>query len=260
MKKIWLIVVVLFCLASIIGGKIYWNHRIHHISQVSMAQSSDLTAGLQVNDDTSLPIMKQINRLPVSLRTAAKKAYKTSGQVHVALLGDDEVQSMAPALQNRLDQTFGQLFFKVTPIDVGKTTSLQLNQAKLSALFQKQNGTPDAVIFIPLIYNDDHKVGTEDTETVTSLFQEKVQKKYPKAAYYISLPNYSSKLTYLNERINSLSSALRKQKTTMINYLKDWPRGIKMKTVVQSDGKTMSRAGQTLWVRAVAKEWGMRNP
>lgn len=259
MKRIWLIGVILFCLASIIGGKVYWNHRIHHISQVSLRDSSDLTAGLQVNDSSSLPIMKQMNRLPGSLRTAAKKAYKTSGQVRVAMIGDNQVQMLAPVLQNRLDQIFGQLFFKVLPIDVGKATSLQLNQAKLSSLFQEKNGTPDAVIFIPLLYNDDHKVGTDDTQTVTELFRKRVQKKYPKVDYYISPPNYSSKLLYLNDRIDTLTSDLNKQKITTIHYLKNWPQGGKMKDAVQSDGKTMSKTGQTIWVNAVTKEWNLKN-
>lgn len=258
MKKFVLVLAIILCVVSIIGGKIYWNHRIQQISKTSQA-ASDLTAGLQLNDSSNLPIVKQIKKLPKSLQKAALKAYKTSGQVRIAWVGDHSAQTDATLLQTSLDNTFGSSFFVVTPIDLGTANSLQFNQVKTDKLFKAISGKPDAVIYMPIIYNDDHQVGTNDTATVTGYFQKKVKTSYPNAAFFAVMPNPSSQLTYMSDRIRSIEATLQKQKITTINPFSKLPKGTSLKKLLGSDGRTLSSKGQDVWTQAFAKQWGLKN-
>ncbi|WP_353947438.1 hypothetical protein ABNN70_07675 [Sporolactobacillus sp. Y61] len=167
----------------------------------------------------------KIKALPGALEKAANRAQKEESQVRVAMVGADSTQALAPLLQQRLDQTFGELFFKVTPVDLGTSTSLALNEKKLNDLFKNLNGKPDAVIFTPLLYNDDHQVSTSDTETVTGLFEEKIRISYPDVAFYVSLPNYSANADYMNDRIDGLKSYIEDQKIPELDYLSKWAKG-----------------------------------
>ncbi|MFT8391952.1 MAG: hypothetical protein ABF586_13415 [Sporolactobacillus sp.] len=259
MKKLALVAAVLVCFVSIIGGKFYYDHKVGQISRSSEASSSELTAGLSVNDDSGMPIVKQIDKLPPSLQEAARHANKTGGQVQLALVGDASVQTYASLLQARLDATFGQSFFKVIPLSVGAANSLQFNQLKMKKLFQAVNGKPDAVIDVPLIYNDDHQVRTDDTATVMSYFKTKVKESYPKAAFFALLPNPSPKFSYMSDRLATLASYLNKQKIHTIAPFSHLPRSTSLKTLVGSDGRNLSSKGQTYWMNAVAKDWNLKS-
>lgn len=261
MKKIWLLVVIVLCIAAVVGGKIYWNHKIGRITQLNSVQTG---AGSISSVDMSAQgglvaksVRARITKLPRSMQRAALKALDNNGQVQVVMIGSENVQALALLLQSQLDTSYGDLFFKVTAQDLGKMTSLQLNQAKIQDIFQNINGNPDVVIFTPLLYNDNGKVSTDDTNTVTSLFEEKVILKYPQAAFFVSLPNYSSNAQYINDRIDQLSAYIRSQKIAGLNYLSDWPKGSKQAGVVASDGHTMNKAGQQVWLKAMSRDWGL---
>lgn len=258
MKKLALFAAILICLMSIIGGKLYYDHKVGQISRTSEASAGELTAGLSVNDDSEMPIVKQINKLPQSLRAAARHANKTGGQVQLAIVGDASSQAYALLLQARLDATFGQSFFKVTPLSVGTANSLQFNQLKLKKMFQAVSDKPDAVIDVPLIYNDDHQVRTDDTATVVGYFKAKVRESYPKAAFFVLLPNPSPKLSYMGDRLATLDSYLKKQKINTIAPFNHLPRSASLKNLVASDGRNLSSKGQTYWINAVAKDWNLK--
>lgn len=258
LKKIWLIVVILLCFASIVGGKVYWNHKLNQVRVAANLKAQGDLSGINESSDTSQnAIEKKIAKLPITLRNAATDAYKKSGQVQISLIGSDNVQALALLLQNQLDQVYGESFFKITVQDLGKTNSLALNQAKVENLIQNANGKSDAVIFTPLLYNDDRQVRTEDTETVTTLLEEKVRIKYPKAAFFVSLPNYSSNQPYMNDRIDELNAYLKKQKITVLDYLSNWPKGSKRADLVGEDGHTMNNDGRQVWINYISKQWGL---
>jgi hypothetical protein len=145
----------------------------------------------------------------------------------------------------------------VTPVDLGKSTSLALNEKKLNEMFKGLNGKPDAVIFTPLLYNDDHQVSTSDTETVTGLFEEKVRISYPDVAFYVSLPNYSADADYMNDRIDGLKSYIEDQKIPELDYLSKWAKGEDREKLVASDGHTMNSQGRQVWLDYISKAWGL---
>lgn len=259
MKKLALVLAILICFASIIGGKLYYNHKVGQISRTSETTSGELSADLSVNDDSNMPIVKQINKLPLSLREAARNANKKGGQVQLAIVGDASVQMYASLLQARLDATFGQSFFKVTPLSVGAANSLQFNQLKMKKLFQAVSSKPDAVIDVPLVYNDDHQVRTDDTATVIGYFEAKVKESYPKAAFFTLLPNPSPKLGYMSDRLTTLESYLKKQKINMIAPFSHLPRSTSLKSLIASDGRNLNSKGQTYWAKQVAADWGLKS-
>ncbi|TGA97544.1 hypothetical protein E4665_11925 [Sporolactobacillus shoreae] len=261
MKKFWLIAVIILCIATVLGGKIYWNHKIGRISSSNLQSGINTSSGVASDfslDGSSATINKQISALPKSLQKAASSARKNNGQVQIAMVGSENVQALSLLLQHQLDLTFGDLFFKVTAIDLGQINSLNLNQAKTTDLFKNMSARPDAVIFTPLLYNDNGKVGSGDTETVTGLFEEKIRLQYPKAAFFISLPNYSSDAPYINSRIDSLEAYVTDQKFQNLNYLSKWPKGNTRANLVSSDGHTMNKAGQTVWINYVISQWGLK--
>nr|WP_290443573.1 hypothetical protein [Sporolactobacillus kofuensis] len=252
--------VILLCLLSVIGGKLYWNHRLNQVRASSAIQSQDELSGLNAesSDSSDSLVMKKIKKLPSGLQKAAINAYKKNGQVQISLIGSENTQGLAMLLQQQFDKVYGASFFKVTVQDLSKSNSLALNQAKIQDLMKNVNGQPDAIIFTPLLYNDDRNVSTEDTETVTSLLEEKAKIKYPKAAFFVSLPNYSSNQSYMNRRIDQLKTYIQKQKIDEINYLSKWPKGAKRVDVVGSDGHTMNKSGQKIWIDYVSDKWGLK--
>ncbi|WP_010632648.1 hypothetical protein [Sporolactobacillus vineae] len=259
MKKFWIIVALIVCIAAILGGRIYYQHRIGSVISASGADSVGASAAAaETSGSSGSSLDKQINQLPKSLQKAARSASKNSKQVQLVMVGHDNVQSLALLLQNQLDKTFGELFFKVTALDVGKKNSLSFNQIPANTLFQNLNARPDGIIYTPLLYNDDHQVSSDDTQTVTGLFQEKVKIKYPHAAFFVSLPNYSSNLGYMNSRIDSLKGYVSKEKMASINYLSQWPKGAKRAHLVGLDGHTMSAAGRQIWINYLTRQWGLK--
>ncbi|WP_100487157.1 hypothetical protein [Sporolactobacillus pectinivorans] len=262
MKKFWLVVAIIVCITAVLGGKIYWDHKIGQISSSSRLQTGAESISGNAADFSGVgsdrAFSQQITKLPKSLQKTAALAFKNNGQVQIVMVGSDNVQALALLLQHQLDQTFGSLFFKVTAVDVGQMTSLDLNQVKVENLFQNLSAKPDGVIFTPLLYNDDHKVSSADTQTVTGLFEEKVRISYPKAAFFISLPDYSSVALYMNSRIDSLSSYITDQKMSNLDYLSQWPKGSQRKNVVSSDGHTMNSSGQNIWINYMIKQWGLK--
>lgn len=256
MKKFWVIVALIVCIAAILGGRIYYQHRVGAVTSGNSVFSGSVSADAAGSSDIS--IEKQIKKLPKPLQKAATSAAKNNGQVQLVMVGHDNVQSLALLLQNQLDKTFGDQFFKVTVLDVGKVNSLSFNQIQTNTLFQNLSTKPDAVIYFPLLYNDDHQVSTDDTQTVTGLFQEKVKIKYPNAAFFVSLPNYSSTLSYMDGRINSVKSYVTQAKMNTIDYLPKWPKGSKRSGLVGSDGHTMNAAGQQIWINSLIRQWGLK--
>jgi hypothetical protein len=259
LKKFWVIVALIVCIAAILGGRIYYQHRIGTVTSGNGAGNAYSAAiSADVSGSSGGLIDKQIKKLPKSLQGAAASASKNNGQVQLVMVGHDDVQSLALLLQNQLDKTFGDLFFKVTVIDVGKVNSLAFNQIQTNTLFQNLSTKPDAVIYFPLLYNDDHQVSTDDTQTVTGLFQEKVKIKYPKAAFFISLPDYSSTLNYMDSRVSSVRSYVRQAKMNTFDYLSQWPKGSKRSSVVGADGHTMNAAGRQIWIDYLTRQWGLK--
>lgn len=261
LKKFWLVLVSIVCIAAIVGGNIYWNHRLGRIAKADSALigSGSVSAGDMsgTNGIAAKKVKAQIAKLPRTMQKAAQKALANNGQVRVVMIGSENVQALSLLLQQRLDSSFGSLFFKVTAVDLGKSTSLQLNQAKIESLFQSSNGNPDAVIYTPLLYNDDGKVSTDDTNSVTALLEEKIRLKYPQAAFFISLPNYSANAPYINDRIDQLSTYVKSQNLATLNYLPNWPGGSKRAGVVAADGHTMNKAGQDIWLKAISRDLGL---
>lgn len=260
MKKFWVVIALIVCIAAILGGRIYYQHRVGTVTSGSAAESASVSAAVaEAAGSNGSSLAKQINKLPKSLQKAAKSASKNNGQVQLVIVGHDDVQSLALLLQNQLDKTFGDLFFKVTALDVGKTNSLAFNKISANALFQGLSAKPDGIIFIPLLYNDDHQVSTADTQTVTGLFQEKVNIKYPQTAFFISLPDYASNLSYMDGRINSVRDYVNQSKMANIDYLSKWPKGSKRAKLVGSDGHTMNAAGRQIWITYLTRLWGLKN-
>lgn len=261
LKKFWLVLVFIFCVAAVVGGNIYWNHKLNRIAK---ANSALIGTGYVSAGDTSAAngisakkVRAQIVKLPQSMQKVALKALDNNGQVQVVMIGSENVQALSLLLQHQLDGTFGNLFFKVTADDLGKSTSLQLNQGKVEDLFQSVNGSPDVVIYTPLLYNDDGKVSTDDTNTVTALLEEKIKLKYPQAAFFVSLPDYSSTAQYMNDRIDQLSTFIKSQHIANLDYLPNWPTGSKQAGVVAADGHTMNKAGQQIWLKAISHDLGL---
>ncbi|RYM05888.1 hypothetical protein EWH99_04480 [Sporolactobacillus sp. THM7-7] len=258
LKKFWLIVVIILCLAVIIGGRFYWNYKIDHTSMSAVQTGSDVIAGGSSESvESGKNIKAHIENLPKSMQKAAEEAETEDGQVQVILIGDKNAEALATQLQEKMDQTFGDLFFKVTGRDMGKSTSLELNHAKLSDLFQNVNGKPDAVIYTPPVYNDDHQVSTDDTNTVISLFEEKVHVTYPDAAFFVSPPSYSPERPYINERIDDMETYAKEQKIQYLDYLSKWPKGEKRSQLVGNDGETMNKSGQKIWMDYISDRWGL---
>lgn len=260
MKKIWLIIVLILCIGTLLIGRAYWNHRIDQVARAdAQLDTGDLTEDGSANADSSDKELKdKIKKLPDALEKAAKKATDDNGQVQIAMVGGgDDVQALSLLLQHQLDQTYGVSFFKVTALNVGSANSLQFNQSGSNSVFQNMSQKPDAVIFIPLIYNDDHKVSTDDTEAVTGMFEEKVRIKYPDAAFFVSPPNYSSNASYINDRIDGLKTYVEKQKIEWIDYLSKWPQDVNRKGLVGDDGHTMNKDGQKIWLDYISDQWGL---
>jgi hypothetical protein len=255
LKRLIVIVALIVCVASVLGGSMYWKDRIDRTAKLSSQES---TAAVSVDDTSGTMSDKAVDKLPGSLKKVVRQAQKDGRLVQLTLVGGGNVRGLAPLLQERLNQAFGELFFKVTPIDVGHVTSLEFNRTKAKELFKNIDKKPDAVIFFPLLYNDDHQVSTDDSETVTSMFEEKVKLAYPKVAFFVTLPNYSSNEPYMNERIDDLALSLRKKKLDSIDYLSKWPKGSKRSRVVEKDGHTMNESGRQLWIDAVADQWHLK--
>lgn len=259
MKKFWIIVALIVCIAAILGGRVYYQHRIGTVISSNHADSVGVSAAAaETTGSSNSSLNKQISQLPKSLQRAARSASKGNSQVQLVMVGHDNVQPLALLLQNQLDKTFGEQFFKITALDVGKKNSLSFNRIPAGTLFQNLSSKPDGIIYIPLLYNDDHQVSSDDTQTVTGLFQEKVKIKYPHAAFFVSLPNYSSNLSYMNSRINSLKTYVSQENMASINYLSQWPKGAKRAHLVGSDGHTMSAAGRQIWIDYLTKQWGLK--
>lgn len=256
MKKIWLILVCVLCLVSVVGGKWYWNHKLDRITLQAKNDTASIE-GLSADQSETL-IEKNIAKLPKELRNAAENAYKKNGQVRIVMIGSSNEQALALLLQKQLDDTFGEGFFRVTVQDLGKSNSLVLNQAKLGDLMKNVNGSPDLVIYTPFIYNDDRQVSTDDTETVATLLAEKVKNKYPKAAFLVNPPNYSSKQPYMNDRIDQMKTYIQKQKIAVLNYLSEWPKGSKRANAVGDDGHTMNVTGREIWIDYITKQWQLK--
>ncbi|RYL95829.1 hypothetical protein EWI07_01225 [Sporolactobacillus sp. THM7-4] len=259
MRRFWAIFVVILCFLIITGGNFYWNHKVSRAQVTGVQKVSDTQqdGGFEQSVSSGKSIRDHIARLPKPVQKAANRALRTSGQVQVVMVGSENVQGLAIRLQNQLDKTFGEMFFKVTANDLGKETSLDLNQAKIQDLFQKVNGKPDVIIYTPLLYNDDHRVSTDDTNSVISLFEEKISLKYPDAAFFVSPPDYSSQEDYINQRIDDLIHYTDKQGITELDYLSRWPKGKERIQVVGADGYTMNQAGQKIWTDYISKKWGL---
>ncbi|MFT8872891.1 MAG: SGNH/GDSL hydrolase family protein [Sporolactobacillus sp.] len=261
LKKLVLIILVLLCLLSVAGGKLYWDKRLQQVAHASSLDASETaSAAALANDVSNLKIIRQIHRLPKEMQPAALAAYKKNGQVQIAMIGDRQVQVYAQLLQNSFDATFGQFFFKVTPLSLNQTTSLQLNQLQPGNLLQSMPAKPDAVFYVPLIYNDDHQVSTDDTKAVMLALKDKLAKADPKAPFYVVLPNGSTKLAYMSARISGVAQYAEAQKLTVLDGFAKLPTGKQLGNLLEADGVTLNQAGRTVWADNIDQLLGLMKP
>lgn len=260
MKKVALLVFFVLCFASVIGGKLYWNHKIERVKAASLAQSKQDSARLQdlsTDDSDQHSFEKKLAKLPESVKKAAEKANQNNGHVQIVMIGGKNEQKLAAQLQRTFDNRFGESLFSVTAKTIDRLNSLD-TMKKSADLLKPAQGSPDLVLYTPPIYTDDRSVSTGDTQTVVRLIDEQLSKKYKHAAFFLNPPNYSSRLPYMNERIDELTAKAASQKISVIKYLSEWPKKAKRADVVAADGHTMTKSGQKIWLDSITKQWGLK--
>lgn len=260
LKKIWIVLAILICLAAIIGGDIYWHHKISKTTaEAATAGQTEQALNATESGQPASPDKardKRIAKLPAALQKNVQAAIGKHEQVLLVMIGGADSQALAGLLQQQLDKTYGADIFKVTANSYGSSDSLALNGKPLSEII-KGAKEPDAVFYTPPVYNDDHQVSTTDTKSVISLIGEKIKAKYPDAAFFVQPPVYSAETTYINDRIDELKKYAKKKDLAYINYLSQWPTGAKQANVAAADGQSMNEKGEEIWLKYISQKWGL---
>ncbi|MTT31546.1 hypothetical protein GMB86_05895 [Terrilactibacillus sp. BCM23-1] len=254
MKKVALVLVIFIFVLTIIGGNMFWNHKLSKTyadAKVANKTHQDKTA--QQEAKRKLQEQSKIDqltaRLPEPLKNKIRDAASENKEVQIMMIVGSDGTGVAEQLQTQLNKSYGFDLFKVNEENVGQSSSLDFYNKQLDSLLSlKKNDQPDVVIYTPLIYNDDHKVSTEDTEAVMSLVNENFKEKYSQLIFLVQPPNYSAKFDYLNDRIDNVKTYAKDQGITYLDYLTEWPKKAKARSkLTTKDGHTPNDQGKKVW-------------
>ncbi|WP_141191062.1 hypothetical protein [Terrilactibacillus laevilacticus] len=253
MKKVALVLVIIFIL-TIIGGNMFWNHKLSKTyADAKVADKTHHTQTAQKEKMRKWQEQSKIEhltaRLPESLKNKIRYASSRNDVVKIMMIVGSDGTGVAEQLQTQLNKSYGSDLFKVNEQNMGQSTSLDFYNKKLDSILSlRKSDQPDVVIYTPFIYNDDHKVSTEDSEAMISLVYKNFTDKYSQLTFLVQPPNYSAKYDYINERIDKMKTYAKDQGITYLDYLTEWPKKIKDRSkLTTEDGHTPNNQGKKVW-------------
>jgi hypothetical protein len=254
MKKLSIILVIIICIGAIISGKVYYHHKIQETAAQAKSETAEpVAAASEKKTESSSGETKKTSRslsaltanLPKKLQKQIREAKDKNQTVSIDLIGETDIQGLAPLFQNQLDTAYGHGLFQVKTVLLEKKNSLDLYHTGIKKVIGDDH--PNVIIYTPPIMNDDHEVSTDDTLAVIKLLGRDISENYPDASYMVQPPNKTSDQTAINDRIDQIKDYMDGTDIPYLNYLKNWPSSGSLAEAVKSDGHTPNEKGLKIW-------------
>lgn len=260
MKKTIYIFVCVLCVAVVVIGKIYWNHRIASTATQaeqhtqSATNQNDSPNASDTTKKTSVDVDKLTSDLPKSLAKKVSRAAKDGKTLKMLVVTPDKKPGWLPLLQDQLDDAYGKDLFDLTSESYGeKTTSDFLQASSYKSLFDLPRDT-DIVLFESLILNDQGHVRTDDSLEGTLALKKAVEDKDKSMVFAMMPPNPLYKEPYYTGHVDQLADYAQKHDILYIDHWDAWPKpsSDKLRADLQKDKTTPNKKGDKIWAGALA--------
>lgn len=267
MRKAIFIIICMVCIAAVISGKVYWNHKISTTAADARQQMHDEPNQVKSNTakasgkskkesanaktkEGAAPNVDQLTAdLPKKVADPIDQAVQDGNALHLLIVTAHDDPGWIAPLQVQLDKEYGKGVFDVTAESYGdKTTSDFLKNDSYQDLFDIPSGT-DMILLESMISNDQGELSTEDTLLGTTRLRVAIQKKFPDMTFILQPPNPVYQRSYYADHVDGLRQYAKKEDILYINHWEAWPDPESQDIMddLQKDARTPNKKGYQLW-------------
>ncbi|MDA2394589.1 SGNH/GDSL hydrolase family protein [Bacillus cereus] len=236
-KAVLVLVVFVLFVASIVGGKLYWNKKVANAT----GQTSEVTkTKVEVKDSGAKKEEKKEEKkqdakssfneayaknLPDAVKEKLKKAAQDKKAVNLIIVGDEgsssEKGAWAAKLTSNLETAYGKGLWNVTVKEYKGESTEELIANKRDKEIAKEN--PDVILFEPPFITDNGKTGNGNSVANTQKFVQALSTSAKGATIMIqpSNPVYGAK--NYPKAIEALKQFAAQNNYTYIDHWGAWP-------------------------------------
>ncbi|MHA7093104.1 SGNH/GDSL hydrolase family protein [Priestia megaterium] len=248
--KIWVNVLALLVLiASLVAGKMYWDHQASEQSAVrpTKIEGSSYTKGEEAS------WKKYAQNLPKSVIAKIEQAEKTQKPIKLVIVGSapkEKVQkTWGTLLKENLKSTYGEDLMDTQVYEYTDMTTLKfINNGTYKQILDEK---PDVLLFEPFLLNDNGVVGIDNTlENITVIISHlKDQNSELVTILQPSAPVYKAE-NYPND-VKALEEFSKENGYEYLSHWNVWP-DYRSKAILTFLGKTSGQPndkGEQLWAK-----------
>ncbi len=248
--KIWVNVLALLVLiASLVAGKMYWNHQASEQSAVrpTKIEGSSYTEGEEAS------WKKYAQNLPKSVIAKIEQAEKTQKPIKLIIVGSAPKEKVdktwGALLKESLQSTYGEDLITTEVYEYTDMTTLEF--VKDEAYKQISNEKPDILLFEPFLLNDNGVVGINNTLENITVIMSRLKEKNSELVTILqpSAPVYKAE-NYPND-VKALEKFSKENGYEYLNHWNVWP-DYRSKDILTFLGETSGQPndkGEQLWAQ-----------
>ncbi|MGG0485176.1 SGNH/GDSL hydrolase family protein [Priestia aryabhattai] len=248
--KIWVnVIAFLVLIASLVVGKIYWNHQASEqsASRPIKIENSSYAEG----EDVSWEQYKQ--NLPKSVIEKIEHAERTKKPMKLVIVGSAPKEKVDKTwgvlLKESLQSTYGEDLITTKVYEYTDMTTLEF--VKDEAYKQISNEEPDILLFEPFLLNDNGVVGINNTLENITVIMSRLKEKNSELVTILqpSAPVYKAE-NYPND-VKALEEFSKENGYEYLNHWNAWP-DYRSKDILTFLGKIPGQPnnnGEKLWAK-----------
>jgi lysophospholipase L1-like esterase len=275
MKRMIVAVICVLCLAVIIFGKVYWNHKIESTSAEARYElQNNQQAGADQDSETNTKSNNEQNgeqdteestpetdleqltsKLPSDLAEKITKAVEAKETLTLAAVGSNATKggegNWPSLLQQQLNEAYGKGVFNVSVKSYGDALSTEVWQ-QTDEMVELQ---PDIILLEPFTLNDNGDVAVEDSLTSIDLIRDAIQTKLQEVTFILQPPNPIHQPDYYLDQVEALQQYAEENNILYLNHWENWPdpQSGEITNYIQEDQSLPNDKGNEVWAEYVAE-------
>ncbi|TXC90937.1 SGNH/GDSL hydrolase family protein [Metabacillus litoralis] len=225
MKKLFVLVTLILCVAAIIVGNLHWNQKI--TAQGEKETSAKVIKPVREDEKikaNKVDVSKISSNLPIELQDKIKSAQESKVPLSFVIYGSSEIErSWSEQFSSELKKAYGEDLFNINILTTGDSTTRELVN---SEGYQDVNELkPDILLFEAPMLNDNGDVGFGIDESLDNI-QIMIDSWYEANNNLFLMVQPSQPLygaTFYPSEVSQLQDYMEKNDFIYLNHWENWP-------------------------------------
>lgn len=224
-KKLFVLVTLILCVAAIIVGNLHWNQKI--TAQGEKKTSAKVIKSVREDEKikaNKVDVSKISSNLPIELQDKIKSAQESKVPLSFVIYGSSEIEgSWSEQFSSELKKAYGEDLFNISILTTGDSTTRELVN---SEGYQDVNELkPDILLFEAPMLNDNGDVGFGIDESLDNI-QIMIDSWYEANNNLFLMVQPSQPLygaTFYPSEVSQLKDYMEKNDFIYLNHWENWP-------------------------------------